>query len=216
MNRIKKEWHLVLLTLIPIAYLGYTYSSLAIEIPIHWDIEGKVDGYGKKSSLLVLAVIPLAIYFLFSISPKIDPKKGLTMMGNKYQKIKNAVVIFMSTAIIYFLYLSANPKDFDSSLLSIAIGVLYVILGNYFKTIRTNYFIGIRTPWTIKNELVWKITHDISGKLWFIGGIVIILYTLIGWEIYNLHILLLVTALIIIFPVLYSYLVYKKLHNEQF
>lgn len=215
MSTIKKEWHLVLLTLIPIVYLGTIYNSLANEVPIHWDVEGQIDGYGAKSILLVLAAIPLAIYLFFNLIPKIDSKKGLSMMGNKYQKIKNTVVVFIVITVVYLLHLAANPNDFESSLLSIGIGALYLLLGNYLKTIKANYFIGIRTPWTMKNELVWKKTHVVGGQLWFVGGGIILLYTLIGWEFYNLHILLLITALIVVVPVLYSYIVYKQVQKIE-
>ena len=84
-------------------------------------------------------------------------------------------------------------------------------LGNYFKTIKPNYFIGIRTPWTLENEEVWKKTHLFGGKLWFIGGLLIFILSLIIPDNYSFYVLITVTVIISILPIIYSYLEFKKL-----
>ncbi|WP_417443810.1 SdpI family protein [Joostella sp.] len=90
------------------------------------------------------------------------------------------------------------------------IGVLYIIFGNYFKTIKANYFIGIRTPWTLENDNVWKKTHKLGGILWFIGGIIVVLSSLISDKPTNFRIFLGVTILITVIPIIYSYVVFNK------
>ncbi|MFC8689450.1 SdpI family protein [Brevibacillus porteri] len=40
---------------------------------------------------------------------------------------------------------------------------------------RHNYLIGIRTPWSLASEEVWKNTHLLSSRVFFIGGILIML-----------------------------------------
>lgn len=94
------------------------------------------------------------------------------------------------------------------------IGLLYVILGNYMKTIKTNYFIGIRTPWTLENDIVWKKTHKLAGKYWFIGGLLVILLGFILEPKPNMVSFIIITTIITIIPVVYSYVIFKQLKTN--
>lgn len=86
-------------------------------------------------------------------------------MGNKLQSLKALLTIITSIIALFILY-SVKIQNLPNPNYSIlGIGVLFVILGNYFKTIQPNYFIGIKTPWTLENETIWKETHRMAGKL---------------------------------------------------
>jgi uncharacterized membrane protein len=95
----------------------------------------------------------------------------------------------------------------------VLVGILFVFMGNYFKVIKPNYFIGIKTPWTLENEEVWKLTHLLAGKMWVIGGIAIVIGSLIVPEDINFYIFMSITAVISFVPIVYSYFIYKKLKN---
>jgi uncharacterized membrane protein len=97
----------------------------------------------------------------------------------------------------------------------ILVGTLFAFMGNYFKVIKQNYFIGIKTPWTLESEEVWKLTHLLAGKMWVIGGIVIVICSLVLPENLNFYFLISITAVISIVPIVYSYLIYKKLKNTN-
>lgn len=100
----------------------------------------------------------------------------------------------------------ANPNY-----LYMIIGAFYVLLGNYFKTIKPNYFVGIRTPWTLENESIWKSTHKLGGKLWVAGGLVVIFTSLMLNEQNAFTMFLIITAIITLIPVAHSYLQFKKM-----
>jgi uncharacterized membrane protein len=109
------------------------------------------------------------------------------------------------------LYLTDNPSVSSPNLISIPIGILFIALGNYFKVIQPNYFIGIKTPWTLENKEVWKLTHILAGKLWIIGGLIIVVGSLAIDESAFIYILLTTIAIITLVPVVYSYLKFKEL-----
>src|SRR5690606_5776008 len=146
------------------------------------------------------------------IIPKIDPKGKLDKMGNKFNQLRLLLSLFMSalaTFIIYSVQQTESTPPF--TLIFSLIGLLFAGLGNYFKTIKPNYFIGIKTPWTLENEEVWKKTHLFGGKLWFIGGLLIFILSLIIPHDYSFYLLMIVTIIISIVPIIYSYLEFKKL-----
>jgi len=209
MSVLKKELHQVVIALIPFLYLGIIYNTLPPQVPVHLNIQGEIDRFGSKSELILIAIFPLLAYLIFIIVPK----KKIEAMGKKYQKLKTLLILLMTLLAVYILYSIKNLTFSNPNFIIIAIGILYTLFGNYSKTIKSNYFIGIRTPWTLKNETVWKNTDILGGKLWFVGGIIIIISSLVVNKAYNIYLFLVITAIITLIPVIYSYIQFKKLND---
>ena len=209
----KNKPYLIFVVLIPIFYLGIIYTSLPTIVPIHWNIEGEIDKLGDKSTLIYISALPLLVYLIFTIMPKVDPKNKLMYMGNKFQKLKNVLTVFVSLMIIVVIHLVKHPTLANPKLIIMALGIMYIILGNYFKTIKANYFIGIRTPWSLENEMVWKNTHILGGKLWFVGGILIVLSSWVISQEYLFYVFLSITLIITLIPIIYSYILFKNINK---
>lgn len=208
---LKKELPLIAIVLLPFIYLAYIWNQLPERVPMHWNIKGEIDRYGEKMELIIIPILlPLLVYIIFLVIPKIDPKNKLNKMGNKLQTIKVLLTTFMSILALFIIYSAKNESFTNPNYIVLSIGVLYIILGNYFKTIKANYFIGIRTPWTLENETVWKKTHKLGGKLWFVGGIIVVLTSLILDKEPNVTVFLIITGIITIIPIVYSYIIFKK------
>lgn len=208
---IKKELPIIAIVLLPFMYLAYIWNQLPEKVPVHWNAKGEIDRYGEKAELILIPLLlPLLVYVIFLVVPKIDPKKKLKNMGNKLQTLKVLMTSFMSILALFIIYSAKNQSFDNSNYLFILIGILYIILGNYFKTIKPNYFIGIRTPWTLENESVWKETHKLGGKMFFIGGILVVLSSFILDNEPNSIVFLTITTVIAIVPIVYSYILFKK------
>ena len=91
---------------------------------------------------------------------------------------------------------------------------MYIVCGNYFKTIKANYFIGIRTPWTLESDEVWKSTHRIGGIVWFIGGFAIVISSLILSVQTNFKLLTIITIIIVLTPIIYSYYKFRSIQKQ--
>ncbi len=213
---LKKELPLIAIVLLPFIYLVYLWNDLPSKVPMHWDLKGDIDRYGGKSELIIIPfLLPLLVYIIFLVVPKIDPKNKLNKMGNKLQILKFLMTTFMSLLALFIIYSAKNQSITNPNYMVLIIGLLYLILGNYFKTIKANYFIGIRTPWTLENETVWKETHKLGGKLWFIGGLILILSSLLLEKQTNFTLFIIVTAIISIIPVVYSYLKFQNVKKQK-
>lgn len=211
----KKELPLIGIVLLPFIYLAYIWNQLPDKVPMHWNIKGEIDRYGEKIELIIIPILlPLLVYFIFIVVPKIDPKNKLNKMGNKLQTIKFLATTFMSILAMFIIYTAKNQSFSNPNYIVLLIGVLYLIFGNYFKTIKANYFIGIRTPWTLESETVWKKTHKLGGKLWFPGGIIVVITSLILEKESNFTIFLIITGIITITPIVYSYITFKNEKNS--
>ncbi len=212
---LKKEWLSLLVVALPFLYLAIVWDDLPDKVPMHWNLKGEIDRYGSKNELWILPIfMSLLTYLIFLFVPLIDPKKQIESMGKKYHQLKNYILLFMGLMTCYMIYATTIEKLIGTKLLFIGIGALISIVGVYMPFIKPNYFIGVRTPWTLESDQVWKATHQLTGQIWMISGV---LLALIAFGIDREHFFWVFMGLIIviaIIPILYSYLKFKELDER--
>ncbi len=212
----KKEIPYLILVVIPSIYLALIYNSLPEQIPVHWNIEGEIDQWGHKATAwLVPILLPLLTYLLFLLIPIIDPKKKIAKMGSKYGQLKFLLVLFTTILAIYLIFAISRQDLFDSNFMFVLIGALFIGLGNYFQALKPNYFIGLRTPWTLENDTIWRKTHRLGGVVWILGGLVIIAASLLTGQDpgFFFYVFFSILTVMILIPVIYSYLLFRKIEN---
>ena len=212
---LKKEVPIIAIVLMPFVYLAFIWNTLPNKVPTHWNYKGEVDHWGDKFSLIgMLFMLPVLVYIILLVAPKIDPKKRIALMGGKYYQLKFILVLIMSMLALFILYIAKNQSVSNPNLNLAFVGIFVLALGNYFKVVQPNYFIGIRTPWTLENNEVWKLTHFFASKLWFVGGLLIILITLTFPEQFVIYAFASVFGVILIVPMVYSYIKFKELEKK--
>jgi len=177
----------------------------------------KIEFYGYKQFFpyqsFILWVIPALLVFgtygLMLLIPKIDPKGQVQQMGNKYEILTFVMVVMMAAMAVFIIH-AAKGGGLSTSLLLALLGLFYVVLGNYFPTIKHNYFIGIKTPWTLESEEVWRKTHQLAGPLWMVGGLLIVLVCLLLKGKLAFGIFMGITMILAFIPIVYSYIIFKK------
>jgi uncharacterized membrane protein len=203
----------LLIAAIPVFYLAFIYNSLPETVPTHFGITGKPNAFGNKSSLWItvsiMSVLSIGIYLLVTNISKIDPKKSAKLSAQTFQKIAIGVVLLLSAVNISIIYSTANGM-FNTKLFFPLLGLFFIYMGNMMHSIKPNYFVGIRLPWTLEDPNNWRATHQLSGKLWFVGGIIITLCTLLLPEKIGSIIFICLVAVIVLIPIIYSYSYFKK------
>ena len=209
---LKKEFPYIILMVLPFIYLAYIWNTLPETVPTHWNASGEIDGYGSKNTLLIIPfMLPVLVYIIMTIAPKIDPKNKIAIMGKKYEQLKFFLVLFMSVLALFIIYSSKTQSFSSPNIIYILLGLLFAGLGNFMKTVKPNYFIGIKTPWTLENETVWKKTHLLGGKIWFVGGLLIVCMSLIFKAQTAATLFVIIAVLITIIPLVHSYIEFKKI-----
>jgi uncharacterized membrane protein len=207
----------IIIWLVPIFYFIHIYSNLPQTIALHFGIDGKPNRFGNKEELLwtmcLFSVINIGVYFLITFLPKIDPKKTASYSAETFKKVSFLLVIFLS-ALQLIIINSAITGGFALNKFMLPImGLFFAYLGNLMHNIKPNYFFGIRTPWTLEDPETWRATHQLGGKLWFIGGITITVITLIIPAKIAVPIFIGIMVIIALIPVIYSYIYFKKHHH---
>jgi len=157
-------WFLIV-ALFVIAF--YVYPSMPDRMPVHWNAQGEIDGYGSRFvGVFLMPLTALGIYLLLFLIPSIAVfKKNVRDFEPYYYWFRVAFVGFLS-----FIYVSSLMPNFGfrfnmGRLIMPAIGALFFLIGFAIRKVKRNYFIGIRTPWTLSSDYVWKKTHETGGKL---------------------------------------------------
>jgi uncharacterized membrane protein len=214
----KKEIFYLLISAIPYLYLAFIYKSLPGVIPTHFGIHGEINGWSSRASLwFIPASLTIAISCLFLLLPVIDPKRRLNSNSGKFEHIRFIVVLFIAGLSCFCLYISKTQHvEHLNKFMFAFLGLFFAALGNFFPSLKPNYFIGIRSPWALENETVWKRTHQMAGKLWVAGGILLMILAFILPDNGILgKVALPLLIFISLVPILYSYIIWRKVKQSQ-
>lgn len=191
---------------------AWLYPSLPEQIPSHWNIHGEVDdSMNKPWGVFFLPLLMLGTMLMFELIVLFSPK------GFRVDRYR-AVVGIMQTAMLAFMLaifiaqlLVARGAAIDMPALTmLAVAMLFIVMGNYFGKLGKNFFIGIRTPWTLASDEVWIKTHRLAGRCFVATG-----FFLLAAVMFELPHEVLVGGIILaaVIPVVYSFLVYRKLEG---
>ena len=207
---IKKNLKLLIVTsgvlLLPILAGVLLWNQLPEQIPTHWNAAGEVDGWGSKPfAVFGLPMFMLAVQWLCVLGTGADPKKEAH--SEKVLKLVLWITPILSVVMNGIVFATAMGKNVSVELVIPAlVGVVLAIIGNYLPKCKQNYTIGIKIPWTLHSEENWNRTHRFAGRLWTVCGLVIILAGLLG----VVWIMLGIFILMVLVPVLYSYMLHRK------
>ncbi len=210
-EKLVKELILIVLTLLPIIYLLVNWNLLPESVPVHFDAHGKPNGYGSR---MVYVLMPLGLYFLMLVLPKIDPRKAnYTVFEGSYYKLRLIMAIFIGLINMAVIWGIVNNANSIQKFIPLTIFFLFMLIGNYMGNIRPNYFVGIKVPWTLNSDEVWIRTHKMAGKLWFWGSLAgVVLYFIVD----NIQwIMIPLLAILVVVPIVYSYVIYQKIEGMK-
>ncbi len=207
---IKKNLKVLIITslviLLPILAGVILWDQLPARIPSHWNAVGEVDGWSSKTfAVFGMPLILLAFQWLCACATSADPKKK-----NHSDKILHLVfwiIPVLNIVLSVFTYAAALGKGVPVDvLMPILFGVLFIAIGNYLPKCQQNYTIGIKIPWTLNSEENWNRTHRLTGWVWVIGGLVV----MVSGFFVGFWLFLAVTLVMVLVPFIYSYILHRK------
>ena len=216
-----KLFHLLfplIMMAIPWMYLAFIWNDLPLTIPTHFGINGMPNKFGAKNEILlvpgIFTFIGIGIYFLMRNIHKIDPKKKYSSTTSAtLSKIAVIIIILFCAVSLFICYWTLKGKVEGMPVFFCGISLFFAYLGNLMHSIKPNYFVGIRVPWALENEENWRLTHQLASKIWFIGGLLLAVVSLLLSM--KLFIIVFISTIffMIIIPVIYSYNLYR--HSDK-
>ena len=208
-----------LVWLFPLGYLAGIYAELPDKVATHFDLHGQANDWSSRRELLivvlVLSAFSLGAALLIRFLPRVDPKRKASS-GSILGKISYAMVFLLSALMLLMIQSGLKGRmAVNGRLLNAFIALFMAFLGNQMNSLKPNYFVGIRTPWTLENDAVWKKTHQMAGKLWLGGGLLIAILCLVLSDKAALEIFLGGLLLLGLIPAVYSYLLYRQIQKQS-
>ena len=201
-----------IITLLPILVGLFYWNQLPDKMATHFDSAGDPNGWSSKWFAVIGIYVFLALVnVLCTVLTETDPRRHKypeKMMKLVYWICPVISWVCAGTIISYGLGTEFfNMPRFASSF----VGIMFIVIGNYLPKVKQNYYMGIKLPWTYSDEDNWNRTHRMAGKLWVVGGIIILLNVFLG--ISGLEILILI--LMVVIPTVYSFLYSRKKDKEK-
>jgi uncharacterized membrane protein len=207
---------LVVAVMLLLSFYAWSQLPADSQIPIHWNVRGEVDRYGGPfEGLFVMPLIMSGVVALFYCLPWLDPRgENIRRSGKAYRALWLVMLLFFLTIhSITILSVLGTPINMSRTILP-ALGLLFVVLGNYMGKIRRNYMMGIRTPWTLDNEVVWDKTHRLGGKLFVVSGVLTAFAGLLLQPTWGFVVLGVSMTITILYTFGYSYWLWRQEKQE--
>jgi uncharacterized membrane protein len=207
----RRDW--LPLAAIVVAFIAsvVVYPRLPDPMPTHWNFAGEADDYSSRLvGAFMLPLVALGAYFMMFVWPYFDPRRASLMRSSDvYVLMRTAAILFMVYLHGIALYSAATGSTLNNSLVLGGLGVVFLVIGNYMPRIRPNWIAGVRTPWTLSSDSVWRATHRLAGRIFMLGGAVIIFSALLADNV--THIAFFGTLMVVaIIPTLYSLVLFRR------
>ena len=203
---------LVAAAMVAFAFLTAQRLPAGQVLPIHWNAAGVADDYAPAlPALLFPAGTVLLLALLFAAIPRLEPLQD---------KLEKSAAVLRATwigmlALLVTVQLAIGGSAWgiavSANLVFVAVGALFVVLGNVLPKSRPGFFVGIRTPWTLTSEDNWIATHRLGGKLFMLAGLAMIAVGLLPLgEAVTMAVTLAAVPLAGLVPVVYSWWLWRS------
>ena len=210
------KWKIVLsvvLTMLPMLIGLLLWDRLPDVITTHWGADGVADGFsGKAFAVFAMPAILAGFNLLCCLGTAIDPKQA--NQNKKAMALVFWLMPLISVCVCTFIYSAALGRAMDMFvIMPLLMGVMFVVIGNYMPKVKQNSTLGIKIYWTLHNEENWNMTHRFAGKIWFVGGVAVMLTALLPAK-WMVAVMLLAILLLVFAPMVYSYSIYMRHKRE--
>lgn len=209
-NKIKFKKESVISVIISILLFALVnllfYKKMPETLPTHWGFNNKIDGYSSKFTTLITTPLLLILLNIFSCfmldnDPKNKDKNNFVITIGKA-----TIPLVMLITFVISVFYGLGKKINVMVIISIFVGFLLILIGNYLPKTKRNYTVGIKLPWTLNSDENWNKTHRLAGYFFILGGIFFLLTPFIG----NEYLIFLTFMIIGIIPAIYSFYLYKN------
>jgi uncharacterized membrane protein len=189
------------------------YPGMPDTIPMHWNFQGKIDGYGAKWTVFLMPGFMIFLLGLFALLPLLSPRNfEVDTFRATYLYLMVLIIALMGYIQAVILYAATHGGRLDvSRALFGGMFLFFALMGNVLGRIRRNFYIGVRVPWTLASERVWNDTHRVASWVFVASGLTGLVMILVGLPVAGALAVLILAAVV---PIVYSFVHYKALERR--
>ncbi|NEU27492.1 SdpI family protein [Paenibacillus ottowii] len=216
--KLRTPWSLMdllttLIALSPAIGAILLYDRLPDVLASHFSFNNTADRYMSKSGAMIMLVLLGLVPLVIRLARHMDPNRAnYEKFSKAYEVTRAGVSVVLAVAGWGMLLYNLNIQLKMNAIILGLIGLMLMVMGNYMTQVQPNYTFGIRTPWTLSNPEVWRKTHRFGGPMMMLGGASALVAAWVG-GMAGVVIFLTVLIISVASPVLYSFLLYRKLNK---
>jgi uncharacterized membrane protein len=207
----------ILFAISPVIYLLLTWSSIPETIVTRFKYGPTIEDKQGKEALMIATVVISAVsvllYMLLRNLERVDPKVTESTPKSGFNRLGFVMCVFMTIGNFLFLWSIKNSATINVNVIFAGVGILISIAGNYMNNLKPNYVAGIRLPWTLSDPENWRKTHHLAGKLWFLGGVLMVIISIVAPGRLLTPLMIAVVLAISVIPGIYSYRIHRNRTN---
>ena len=192
--------------MIPLIVGLLLWNKLPDPMPIHFNANNEVDGWGSKVFAVIgMPCIMLGIELLIRFLISADPRQR-NINETLFRLILWLVPVIGMVCSLVPYGIALGMEINIGLLVKVLMGVMFIVLGNLMHKVKQNYTIGIRLPWTLHSEENWNRTHRLGSWMFILGGVLMIVNGFFQSTLGIIAIIVLAVGI----PGVYSYLLYRR------
>ena len=140
-------------------------------LPVHWNAAGEADRFEPaQTALLTPPAMLVAVAVVLALIPRLEPLQDRLEASAPALRVSWIGMIALTVFLQLFIAAPAFGLEPRASLVLVAVGALFIALGNVLPKTRPGFFVGIRTPWTIIDTDTWIATHRLGARCFMLAG----------------------------------------------
>ena len=178
-------------------------------VPVHFNAAGEPDRMGSRYEMLILpAMTALVSGFMALLARRrrnTSEEKPLLISGVTIAALLTAISMYFSIKAVNYDP-AAAASTVSLRFVTIAIGIMLILLGNIMPKVRKNRMVGLRTHWSMKDDETWRKSQRFGGISGVICGAALIVC---GALMDGLAVVIAMIALIVIWSIVAAYMTYR-------
>lgn len=164
----------VLLFIVMVVASVYAWPRVPDSLPVQWGLSNEVTRVGGRfEALAILPLIVLAITGKYWVIPRLhkdsqEENKG-TFSAIRLFLVVGFAVLHLGVVAFYLGY-DLSP----TRVISLALGIIFVGMGNVFPRLSSNVFVGLRLPWLMQSERAWRAGQRLAGWSYVVSGLIML------------------------------------------
>lgn len=163
------QWTVALI-LLGFAAAGIFLSLAPDTIPVHYDIQGRVDRWGSKYEYLIMPGMNLVFGLFMAWLARREGKQGREMNEKIVSVLNNWILVLFNGMWIFFMFQAIDPESSGAELGELTGKAVLMLmmaslipLGNIMPKAQRNSVFGLRTKWSNANDYCWQQSQRVGG-----------------------------------------------------
>ncbi|QCI67316.1 SdpI family protein [Phreatobacter stygius] len=155
---------------------GFVLVPANALLPVHWGPSGEADSFWPRNAALAIAPVMVAANAaIFALVGRFAPAEQLAAGKHVWAIVVPAISALALAVQGGIVLIGTGYPDRMVRIISLGFAVMLILLGNVLPKTQPNRLAGLRLPWMTAEPAHWRATQRLTGILFMLGGMGLLL-----------------------------------------